>query len=62
VVRDLGGVSTINDLKRVRIDGLQKKVALSVIEKVFSEEEWHYEESFGEKILACTGKFTYRTS
>ncbi len=56
VVRDIGGVSTINDFKRVRIGGFQKNVALNVIEKVFSEEGWHYEDSLGEKILACTGE------
>lgn len=56
VVRDIGGVSTINDLRRVRIGGFQKKVALNIIEKIFSEEEWCYEESFGEKILVWTGE------
>jgi hypothetical protein len=56
VVRDVGGVSTINDFKRVRISGFQKNVAISVIEMVFKEEGWTYKESFGEKILACTGE------
>jgi len=56
VVRDIGGVSTINDFKRIRIGGFQKKVALSAIEKVFGEEGWHYEDSLGKKILACTGE------
>ncbi len=56
VVRDIGGVSTINDFKRVRIGGFQEKVALDIIEKVFSEEGWNYKESLGEKILACAGE------
>lgn len=56
VVRDIGGVSTINDFRRVRIGGFQKNVALSVIKKVFEEEGWSYEESFGEKIVVCTGE------
>ncbi len=56
VVRDVGGVSTINDFKRVRIGGFQRKVALSVIEMVFKEEGWPYKESLGEKILECTGE------
>lgn len=56
VVRDIGGVSTINDFKRVRIGGFQEKVALDIIEKVFREEGWAYEEGFGQKILACTGE------
>lgn len=56
VVRDVGGVSTINDFKRVRIGGFQKNVVLSVIEKTFKEEEWVYKESLGEKLLACTGE------
>ncbi len=56
VVRDIGGVSTINDFKRVRIGGFQKEVALNIIEKIFNEEGWTYEESLGKKILACTGE------
>ncbi len=56
VVRDIGGVSTINDFKRVRIGGFQEEVALDIIEKVFGEEGWTYEEAFGQKILACTGE------
>ncbi len=56
VVRDIGGVSTINDFKRIRIGGFQEKVALNIIEKIFNEEGWIYEESLGGKILACTGE------
>lgn len=56
VVRDIGGVSTINDFKRVRIGGFQKEVALNIIEKAFIEEGWNYKESLGEKIIACTGE------
>ncbi len=56
VVRNVGGVSTINDFKRVRIEGFQKEVTLAVIEKVFREEEWPYKASLGEKILECIGE------
>ena len=56
VVRDVGGVSVINDFKRVRIGGFQKEVALNVIEKVFREKEWKYTESIGDKILNCVGE------
>lgn len=55
VVRDIGGVTTINDFKRVRIGGFQREIALSLIEKVFKDEKWEYKKSIGEKILACFG-------
>ncbi len=56
VVRDIGGVSVINDFKRVRVGGFQKEVALNVIEKVFREKEWQYTEAIGDKILNCVGE------
>jgi hypothetical protein len=56
VLRDVGGVSTINDFKRVRIGGFQQEVALSVIEKVFKGEGWEYKTILGEKILDCIGE------
>lgn len=56
VVRDVGGVSVINDFKRVRIGGFQKEVAIDVIEKVFREKEWQYTEPIGDKILNCVGE------
>lgn len=56
VVRDVGGVSVINDFKRVRVGGFQKEVAIDVIEKVFREKEWQYTESIGDKILNCVGE------
>lgn len=56
VVRDVGGVSVINDFKRVRVGGFQKEVAIDVIEKVFREKEWKYTESIGDKILNCVGE------
>lgn len=56
VVRNVGGVSVINDFKRVRIDGFQKQIALDLIEKVFQEEGWTYVPSYGEKILGCIGE------
>ncbi|MDI6762003.1 MAG: hypothetical protein QME83_03125 [Thermodesulfobacteriota bacterium] len=56
VVRDVGGVTTINDFKRFRIGGFQTEIALSLIEKVFKEEGWKYKIPFGEKILDCIGE------
>ncbi|PXF59324.1 MAG: hypothetical protein C4B59_11740 [Candidatus Methanogaster sp.] len=56
VVRDVGGVSVINDFKRAQIGGFRKEVALNVIEKVFREKEWQYTESTGDKILNCVGE------
>ena len=56
VVRDVGGVSVINDFKRVRVGGFQKEVAIGVIKKVFREKEWQYTESIGKKILNCVGE------
>lgn len=55
VVRDVGGVTTINDFKRFRIGGFQREIALSLIEKVFKEEGWKYKIPFAEKILDCIG-------
>ena len=56
VVRDVGGVSVINDFKRVRVGGFQKEVAIDVVKKVFREKEWKYTESIGDKILNCIGE------
>jgi hypothetical protein len=56
VVRDVGGVTTINDFKRVRIGGFQREVALSFIENVFKDERWEYKTVLGEKILDCIGE------
>ena len=56
VVRDVGGVSVINDFKRVRVGGFQKEVAIDVIKKVFREKEWQYTEPIGDKILNCVGE------
>jgi AAA+ ATPase superfamily predicted ATPase len=56
VVRDVGGVASINDFKRFRVGGFQKEAALGVIKKVFIDEGWHYESSLGEKILNCIGE------
>jgi len=56
VVRNIGGVATINDFKRVRIGGFQREVALNTIKKVFREEEWQYREVIGDKILDCIGE------
>ena len=56
VVRNVGGVSVINDFKRVRVDGFQKQIALDLIEKVFQEEGWTYNPSYGNKILGCIGE------
>ncbi len=56
VVRDVGGVATLNDFKRFRIGGFQQEAALGVIEKVFKDEGWDYQISLGEKILVCIGE------
>jgi AAA+ ATPase superfamily predicted ATPase len=56
VVRDVGGVSVINDFKRVRVGGFRKEVAANIIEKVFREKEWQYTESIGDEILNCIGE------
>ncbi len=56
VVRDVGGVSVINDFKRVRVGGFQKEVAIDVVKKVFREKEWQYTESICDKILNCVGE------
>ncbi len=56
VVRDVGGVATINDFNRVRIGGFQRDIALNTIKKVFIEEEWRYTEVIGDKILDCIGE------
>ena len=56
VVRDVGGVATINDFNRVRVGGFQREVALNTIKKVFKEEEWGYTEVIGDKILDCIGE------
>ena len=56
VVRDAGGVTVINDFNRVRIGGFSREVALDLIEKMFKDEGWKYESSFGDKILECIGE------
>ena len=56
VVRGAGGVTVINDFRRVKISGFKKEVALEAISKVFEEEGWHYEDSIGEKILDSIGE------
>lgn len=56
VVRKAGGVTVINDFKRVKVGGFQEEIALKVIEKIFKEEGWEYEAAVGEKILNCLGE------
>jgi len=56
VVRDVGGVAVINDFARVQIGGFNRLTALDLIKKIFEEEEWEYETSFGDKILECIGE------
>ena len=58
VVRDAGGVTVINDFRRVHIGGFSREVALDLIEKMFEDEGWKYKSSFGDKIL----ELTFRTS
>jgi len=59
VVRDIGGVTTINDFKRVRIGGFQRKVALSLIEKVFKDEKWEYRNLLGKKYFLVLERLIY---
>ena len=55
VVRNITTLSTINDFKRVPIDGFKKKNALFVVKKVFEEEGWTYKKGIAEKIINCIG-------
>jgi len=55
VVRNISTLSTINDFKRVIIDGFTKKNALYVVKKVFEEERWTYKNEIAEKIIKCIG-------
>jgi AAA+ ATPase superfamily predicted ATPase len=56
VVRDVGGVSVINDFKKVHVEGFQRQIALDLIEKTFHEEGWTYLPSYGDRILDCIGE------
>ena len=56
VVRDIGGISVINDFKRVHISGFQKQVVFEIIERIFEEEGWEYKQSFGNTIVGCIGE------
>ena len=56
VIRNVGGVSVINDFKRVRVNGFQKHIAIDLIENAFQEEGWTYAPSYGDKILDCIGE------
>lgn len=56
VVRHIGGTSVINDFRRVRIGGFQGEIVLDLITKVFKDEGWAYEASFGGKIMDCIGE------
>ena len=55
VVRNTATLSTINDFRRVTIDGFGKDIALDVIKKVFGEEGWTYTDEIGEKTVDCIG-------
>ena len=56
VVRNIGGVSVINDFKRVHISGFQEQVVFDIVERIFEEEGWEYKQSFGNTILECIGE------
>lgn len=56
VVRNVGGVSVINDFKKVHVAGFQRQVALDLIEETFHEEGWTYVPSYSDKILSCIGE------
>jgi len=53
IVREAGGIALINDFDRVRIDGFEKEVALSVSKKIIGKK---YRPKIGEKILGCIGE------
>lgn len=55
VVRNVAALSSINDFRRVTIDGFPKEIALHAVNKVFDEEGWEYTDKIGEKIVACVG-------
>ena len=53
IVREAGGVTQINDFNRVKIDGFEKDVALSVSKQIIGKK---YRPEIGEKILECIGE------
>lgn len=55
VVRNVAALSSINDFRRVTIDGFPKEIALHAVNKVFDEEGWEYTDNIGEKIVECVG-------
>jgi hypothetical protein len=55
VVRTAATLSTINDFKRVIIDGFSEEVTLNIIKEIFEEERWEYADKTAEKIIKCIG-------
>jgi uncharacterized protein len=53
IVREAGGIALINDFDRVKIDGFEKTVALSVSKQIIGKK---YRSEIGEKILGCIGE------
>jgi len=55
IVEGLGESSSINDLRRIKIDGFTKKDAKELIKLHFSKNEF-YNDSIAETILKCVGE------
>ncbi|WP_067050350.1 ATP-binding protein [Methanofollis ethanolicus] len=55
IVDSVGESKLINDFKRVKISGFNKKIALGVVERTFEEEKWSYSPEYGTYILECIG-------
>jgi len=53
IVREAGGITLINDFDRVKINGFEKNVALSVSKQIIGKK---YRPEIGEKILECIGE------
>jgi len=56
IVKNVGSLSWINDLRRVVVGGFSKSDAVKMIERAFKEEKWDYDAKIAEKILECIGE------
>lgn len=55
IIRTVTTSPVIDDLQRVPVKGFSRKTALHIVEEVFKEEGWKYNEKIGEKIVECMG-------
>jgi hypothetical protein len=55
VVKRVATLSTINNFRRVILNGFDKETVLCIVKKVFKEEKWEYTPGIGEKIIECIG-------